>query len=146
MGYNNLRTRKVVDVIDFIGDILKMMIRCSSEGSGGGDGIPKYLIQGVLVLVTISHRQTNAIIRRLTSFLPFRLDGNLFRHTFRNDMFCTFPTFATVVFGRLDSVDSLITSSCVDWAFELRNEKLFSHLTRIMLNREASFVSWCGDL
>ncbi|GKE77179.1 hypothetical protein Tco_1543299, partial [Tanacetum coccineum] len=42
----------------------------------------------------------------LASFLPFRYVVNLYRLAFRNDMLAIFHAPATIVFGRLDGVDS----------------------------------------
>ena len=80
------------------------------------------------MLFTISHQLTTAVMGWLMSFLPIRLAVSLYQFLFRNDMLATCPAPATTVLGRLDGVDSFITSSYVNRAFSVEESDAFFSL------------------
>lgn len=96
------------------------------------------LLVGVFLLLTTSHKLTTIVLGWLTSFLPIRLAINLYRFVFRNDMLATCPAPATTVFGRLDGVDSFITSSYADRAFSVEESEAFFSL-------DSNFITSCVD-
>ncbi|GJT40042.1 hypothetical protein Tco_0939907 [Tanacetum coccineum] len=104
------------------------------------------LLGVVFVLLTTSHQLTTAVIRWLSSFVLFRWVMIFYRLAFRNDMLATFPAPATTVFGRLDGVDSVITSSCVDRAFSVDElETFFSRDQALSVDESETYFSLDSD-
>nr|GEU91217.1 hypothetical protein CTI12_AA039500 [Tanacetum cinerariifolium] len=86
--------------------------------------VPTVLLAGFWAWFTSTHHLAVAFWGWVTYYLSFLRLGN----DIRNDRIVTSPARATTVFGRLNAVDSYVTSSFVDRALSVDESKTFFSL------------------